>query len=80
MFPDGGVSAGNPSVEGGGGLVKADGFLAFMSETLKKKTFEELDTPMHIVAADLWHREQVVLTSGDLISAINASMAIPGGV
>lgn len=63
---------------GNGGLVSADGFLAFMSETLKKKTFEELDTPIHIVAADLWAREQIVLTSGDLMSAIKASMAIPG--
>jgi NTE family protein len=63
---------------GNGGLVSADGFLAFMSETLKKKTFEELETPIHIVAADLWAREQIVLTSGDLMSAIKASMAIPG--
>ncbi len=63
---------------GSGGLLSADGFLAFMSETLKKKAFEELEIPMHIVAADLWTREQVVLTSGDLVSAINASMAIPG--
>jgi NTE family protein len=63
---------------GNGGLVSADGFLAFMSETLKKKAFEELNIPMHIVAADLWTREQVVLASGDLLSAIKASMAIPG--
>ena len=63
---------------GNGGLVSADGFLAFMSDTLKKRSFEELDIPLRIVAADLWKREQVVLASGDLISAINASMAIPG--
>jgi NTE family protein len=63
---------------GNGGLVSADGFLSFMSETLKKKTFEELEIPIHIVAADLWGREQVVLTSGDLMSAIKASMALPG--
>jgi NTE family protein len=63
---------------GSGGLVSADGFLAFMSDTLKKKTFEALDIPIRIVAGDLWNREQVVLESGDLISAINASMAIPG--
>jgi NTE family protein len=63
---------------GNGGLVSADGFLAFMSETLKKKSFEELNIPMHIVAADLWTREQVVLASGNLMSAIKASMAIPG--
>ncbi|MDZ7666280.1 MAG: patatin-like phospholipase family protein [Desulfotignum sp.] len=63
---------------GNGGLVSADGFLAFMSETLKKKAFEELDIPIHVVAGDLWSREQVVLTSGDLMSAIKASMALPG--
>jgi NTE family protein len=63
---------------GNGGLVSADGFLAFMSDILKKKKFEELEMPIEIVAADLWAREQVVLASGDLISAINASMAIPG--
>ena len=63
---------------GNGGLLSADGFLAFMSETLQKKTFEELDIPIRIVAADLWAREQVVLETGDLISAIKASMALPG--
>jgi NTE family protein len=63
---------------GNGGLVRADGFLSFMSDTLKKTSFDELDIPMHIVAADLWTREQVVLSTGDLVSAINASMAIPG--
>jgi NTE family protein len=63
---------------GNGGLISVEGFLAFMSETLDKKTFEDLDIPIRIVAADLWSREQVVLTSGDLISAINASMALPG--
>jgi NTE family protein len=63
---------------GNGGLVSADGFLSFMSKTLEEKTFDELDIPVSIVAADLWAREQVVLESGDLISAINASMAIPG--
>ena len=63
---------------GSGGLVKADAFLEYLRETTGRKAFEELETPLQVVATDLWTREQVVLESGDLWTAVNASMAMPG--
>ncbi len=63
---------------GNGGLLSADGFLSFMYEQVHRERFEELEIPLRVVAADLWAREQVVLESGDLLSAIKASMALPG--
>ncbi|OOG22918.1 patatin [Thioalkalivibrio denitrificans] len=63
---------------GGGGLMKADAFLAFLEEVTGREAFEELDVPLQVVATDLWTREQVVMASGDLWPAVNASMAMPG--
>ena len=41
------------------------------------RTFEELQIPLKIVAGDFWRREVVVFDSGDLDTAIRASMAFP---
>jgi NTE family protein len=38
----------------------------------------DLQIPLRVVAADFWQREQVVLESGELKPAIQASMALPG--
>ncbi|WP_052507403.1 patatin-like phospholipase family protein [Desulfonatronovibrio magnus] len=61
-----------------GGLVDSQGFLNFMKEKIKVSSFEELDIPLYVVAADYWKKDQVVMSSGDLISAVKASMAVPG--
>ena len=61
-----------------GGLFKTDGFLKYFSQKLKAKTFEDLEIPLHIVTTNFWTGEQVVFSSGDLLPAISASMAIPG--
>lgn len=42
------------------------------------KTFEELSIPLAMVATDLERGEKVVLTSGDIITAIRATMSYPG--
>lgn len=63
---------------GDGGLLSSDGVIAFLFEALEATTFEELEIPLQVVAADLWNREPVVLTSGNLKSAVRASMALPG--
>jgi NTE family protein len=63
---------------GNGGILSSEGFIAFLYDTLKPKTFEQLQIPLKVVAADLWSREQVVLQSGELLPAIKASMALPG--
>jgi NTE family protein len=61
-----------------GGLLKADSFLDNLMEGVKVTEFEELKIPLNVVAADFWQRDQVVFQSGDIRSAVHASMAIPG--
>jgi len=39
--------------------------------------FEDLQIPLKVVAADFWERKQVVFDSGDLLGAVQASMALP---
>ncbi|MEN8179375.1 MAG: patatin-like phospholipase family protein [Pseudomonadota bacterium] len=63
---------------GNGGLLNAGKFVGFIQEAINRSTFEELDIPLKIVAADFWKREQVVFESGDLTPALQASIAIPG--
>jgi NTE family protein len=63
---------------GNGGLLSSEGFISYLYETLQSDTFEELEIPLTVVAADLWQREQIVLDSGELLPAVKASMALPG--
>lgn len=60
------------------GLLDAEGLLTFMDERLGCATFEELRVPLKIVATDFWARREVVFDSGELLPAIEASMAVPG--
>lgn len=62
----------------GGGLLKADTFLDNLMRGVKVAEFEQLKIPLNVVAADFWKRDQVVFDSGDIRSAVQASMAIPG--
>lgn len=43
-----------------------------------KKSFDELEIPLKVVAADMYSGGQVVLDSGDLLKALRASMSYPG--
>lgn len=61
-----------------GGLLKTDKFLHYLMEEIGVTTFEELKIPLHVVTTDFWSGEEVVISSGELLPAINASMAIPG--
>jgi len=61
-----------------GGLLRADAFLDHLMQEVKVIHFEELVVPLSVVAADFWKREQVVFETGDLRTAVHASMAIPG--
>lgn len=47
-----------------------------LGRVLSVRRFEELQTPLAIVATDFWNYRQVVFDSGDLIPAIRASMAM----
>lgn len=63
---------------GGSGLLKADAFLEQLMQRTRGTRFDDLQIPLKVVAADFWQREQVVLESGELRPAIQASMALPG--
>lgn len=61
-----------------GGLLRADAFLNHLMERVKVRNFEELAIPLCVVAADFWNRSQVVFDTGDIRTAVHASMAVPG--
>ena len=63
---------------GKGGLISGNAFLSFLYKRIKVDRFEELSIPLSIVATDFWKREQVIMESGNLLPAIQGSMAIPG--
>lgn len=63
---------------GKGGLVDSSAFIAYLQEQLQLSRFDQLQIPLKLVTTDFWSRNQVVLSSGDLLSAIKASMAVPG--
>lgn len=61
-----------------GGFIKTQGFLECLFSEIEKKTFEELEIPLLVIAADYWTAEEVVFKTGNLIPALQASMAVPG--
>ena len=63
---------------GSGGLIDGEHFIRYLHTAIHGSRFEELEIPLKVVAADFWKRKQVVLDSGDLLPAIEASMAFPG--
>lgn len=58
-------------------LLKGDRFEGFLRELLPA-TFEELKLPLAVVATDIESGEEVVLSEGDLVTAVRASAAFPG--
>ncbi len=61
-----------------GGLMRAERFLKHLFAGITKTTFEELDIPLIVTATDYWSAREVILTEGDLMPALQASMAVPG--
>lgn len=58
-------------------ILKGDKIVNFIAESLQCTQFEELKIPLSVATTDFWRGEEVVLDSGDLLSAIRASMAVP---
>ena len=58
-------------------FIKGKGVEKFFEENLRVKRFEHLQIPMKIVATDYWRQKQVIFDSGNLLTAIRASMSIP---
>ncbi len=62
----------------GTGLIKGDRFSHFLYDMLSRETFEDLDPPLSVVAADLWNSSQVIFSKGPVLPAVKASMSVPG--
>ena len=60
-----------------GGFVRGEKFLDRLYEDLRVESFDELEIPLKIVVSDFWSREQLVLETGELRSAVRASMSLP---
>ncbi|HSX09958.1 MAG TPA: patatin-like phospholipase family protein [Candidatus Saccharimonadales bacterium] len=60
-----------------GGLLKGNKMELFIREILEDAQFKDLKVPLSVVATDFNTAEPVVFTSGDLIRAIRASIAVP---
>ena len=61
-----------------GGLLDSSDFIKYLGEVLPATRFNELVIPLKVVAAELLTGRQVVIDSGDLLPALQASMAVPG--
>jgi NTE family protein len=48
----------------------------FLARQIPSQTFEEVEIPLKVVATDFWQRREVIFESGNLITAIRASMAM----
>ncbi len=61
-----------------GGFINTQGFFEYLFFEIKKRTFEALEIPLLVIAADYWTAEEIVFEAGDLLPALQASMAVPG--
>ncbi len=61
-----------------GGLMEGGKLVAFFEKTVSDTLIENLPVPFGAVATDLATGQEVWMTSGDLLDAIRASIALPG--
>ncbi len=60
------------------GFASNDRMVAFLKQTLKVQTFEELRIPLGVTATDFNTGKGTVFTSGSIIGPVRASCAYPG--
>ncbi|MFO8024479.1 patatin-like phospholipase family protein [Thiohalophilus sp.] len=63
---------------GRGGLIESRDLMQYLLDLIGVTDFSQLEIPLMVVATDFWSRKQVVFESGELSSAIRASIAVPG--
>lgn len=61
-----------------GGLFSGEKVEKILKAWFGKKNFSDLTLPLQIIATDLIKAEEVIFCQGSLVTAIRASMAIPG--
>ncbi|MDR3268244.1 MAG: patatin-like phospholipase family protein [Tannerella sp.] len=59
------------------GIFDSSRFSRFMERHLRAKTFEELKTPLIVVATDLDHGQSRAFTSGPIAEPVRASCSVP---
>ncbi|NBU97366.1 MAG: hypothetical protein EBS19_03970 [Spirochaetia bacterium] len=60
------------------GLISGNNIRKFLERFLGKKTFDDLNIALRVIACNINSREEVVLQSGNVVDAVMASTAIPG--
>jgi NTE family protein len=61
-----------------GGLLDSSDFIAWLGEVLPTRNFSDLKIPLKVITAELMTGQEVIMKSGDLLPALQASMAVPG--
>ncbi|MGB5304756.1 MAG: patatin-like phospholipase family protein, partial [Gammaproteobacteria bacterium] len=62
----------------GGGLLDSSDFIAWLGELLPSKNFRGLEIPLRVITAELLTGQEVIMKTGALLPALQASMAVPG--
>ncbi|MGB5179071.1 MAG: patatin-like phospholipase family protein [Gammaproteobacteria bacterium] len=62
----------------GGGLLDSTDFIAWLGEVLPVRNFSGLKIPLKVITAELLTGREVIMKSGALLPALQASMAVPG--
>jgi NTE family protein len=78
IFAGGRVARLGCLLQTGCSLFRPDGLIRLMGETLRVRSFAELQLPLGVVATDLISRRGVIFTQGELQPPLLASSAIPG--
>ena len=60
------------------GFIHGDKLKAWLERSLKDATFEQLEIPLYVVATELDGFARKVFHSGNVVSAVRASLSIPG--
>ncbi|OHD53548.1 MAG: hypothetical protein A2Y33_04025 [Spirochaetes bacterium GWF1_51_8] len=66
------------SIFGMSGFVKGKALEEFFNNTMPVNDFAKLRIPLKIVATDFWKRDEHVFDKGSLVTAMRASMSLPG--
>jgi len=61
-----------------GGLLDSSDFITWLGEVLPVKNFRGLEIPLKVITAELLNGREVIMQSGALLPALQASMAVPG--
>ncbi|HET9493771.1 MAG TPA: patatin-like phospholipase family protein [Chloroflexia bacterium] len=72
-----GVQEGSIKFTERSGLVDDSAMMVGLQKALGDLTFADTRVPLHLVATDFYKGERVVLSSGRLLDAVRASLAIP---